>query len=416
MGLTQNDIEMLRAGVPEQFRADPSRTLNATFQGADITALDGAYSADLRSDQDNAADTVAQPNRDIVAERLETERQIQREIMNGDGSRTNLTVQDTAQWASLAQSAAQKEKDKKGGIDITTQIILLNQQIEALQRQIDFYEGENDRLQDEINEIDQLAADIRAGNVDPNDPRLAEYGITPEHLANGTALGKLDDARTDRQKQIADNKAKIDDAKADLADKKDDLDAALAENRANGGSVERNGSQTELDEKYIEMGEKVSHVAELEQRMLTLEDLQQYKSTDEYVSKIDEFIAGADVATLERLVDDPGTNPTVVERIGLHNFYDELSYLNDFKGTPDYQMYVQMAVDDAPESVRDALRKEPDLNEELATALYEPYSDEMDAEEQIETANVESETTKTPQTGSDEPTNHDLASKPPSMG
>ena len=173
MGFTKNDIEMLRAEIPAQYRvsdgnASMGRLLRQDFVRADDAADSGPGGADPRTAQDEIAGAdVAQPNRDMVKERIATEEQIQREIADGTGSITNLTVRDTAQWTSLAQTAAQKEKDKKGGIDITTQLVLLQQQIEALQRQIDFYEGENDRLRDEIDEIDQLAADIRAGRVDP---------------------------------------------------------------------------------------------------------------------------------------------------------------------------------------------------------------------------------------------------------
>jgi hypothetical protein len=155
--------------------------------------------------------------------------------------------------------------------------------------------------------------------------------------------------------------------------------------------------------------------AELELKNLELSDLDQYKGTDQYHTKVDEFIAGASAATIELIANDPASDPALVERIGLHNFYEELSYLEDVKGTPDYQMYVQMAVDDAPESVRDTLRNEPNLSEELATALYQPYSDELDAKEQTQTAAVEPPAAETTAPNTSEP-NREPATTPLSLG
>jgi hypothetical protein len=74
-----------------------------------------------------------------------------------------------------------------------------------------------------------------------------------------------------------------------------------------------------------------------------------------------------------------------------------------------------MAVDDAPESVREALRKEPNLSEELATALYQPYSDELDAKGQTETASVAPKVSEPVEPGSGEP-GQEPAAKPLSLG
>lgn len=395
MGLTQNDIEMLRERVPEQFRADPARTLNPTFRDADNLTDDGGYGASLRAERDEIADAVAQPNRDIVAERIATETQIQREIADGTGSITNIAVQAQKSGGLHSLTEAQK-KEKKGGIDITTQLILLNQQIEALQRQIDFYENENERLQEEINEIDQLAADIKAGRVAPDDPRLDEYGITPHDLANGgiSALEKLDEQRKTREQEIAENQAKIDDAKQEQAgleteakelhaNAKAVAEQTLGENIMKAGEERRSATLSDEQKSEIEDSIRGARTAAdktegLEQRKLTLEDLDQFKGTDEYTAKIDKFIASADPHTLLKILTDPERNPEVEVRIQLKNFKSDLSQLDQFKGSEDYEMYVQMAVDDAPEAVREALRKEPDLDEAIVAALYEPYSDTID--------------------------------------
>ena len=90
--------------------------------------------------------------------------------------------------------------------------------------------------------------------------------------------------------------------------------------------------------------------------------------------------------------------------------------MDEFKGTPDYQMYVQMAVDDAPENIREALRNEPNLSEELTTALYEPYTDELEAEKQTaETANADPITVSAPETTTTEQ-GQDSAAKPFGLG
>ena len=54
------------------------------------------------------AEAVARPNRDMVAERRETEIQMQREIADGSGSIINATVRDAALRASLMETAAGK--------------------------------------------------------------------------------------------------------------------------------------------------------------------------------------------------------------------------------------------------------------------------------------------------------------------
>jgi len=384
MGFTQNDIEMLRERVPEQFRADPARTLNPTFQNADAVADYVDAGVDLRSEQDEIAEAVARPSRDIVAERIETEEQIRREIMNGDGSITSIAVQAQKDGGLQARTEAEKRKDK--GVDVAL-IAMLNDKIAALDLKLDELEGKLDATEQLLNLLD------KGETLDPNNPehkKLMDAAGIPENQREGLTREELLAHQERLQQEWKATQEQKAEAEAQLR-QHTDHDLSDIQERAEANGDTQAVENTDGRNKYLTADERSEGIAlareaidaaekneDVEQRLLTLEDLDQFKGTDEYAAKIDEFIASADVATIERLADDPTTDPTVIERIGLHNFYDELSYLDDFKGTPDYQMYVQMAVDDAPESVRDALRREPDLSEEIQTALYEPYSDELE--------------------------------------
>jgi hypothetical protein len=155
-------------------------------------------------------------------------------------------------------------------------------------------------------------------------------------------------------------------------------------------------SNSERDERLGLSNEAImlaSKTAELEQRKLSLTDLERYKGTDEYIAKIDEFVAGADEHTVGQLFEGEAVDPEIRTRIGLIYLKKELADLDQFKGTPDYQAFVQQGINDAPESVREALRNEPDLSEAVTVALYEPFSDTLDEahslEQPIETAEAD---------------------------
>lgn len=305
----------------------------------------------------------------------------------------------------------------------------LAERANAWGEKIEAWEGERDDLLDDILSPEE---DAYLDGLPDDQREAALREIMREKLEAGEITQAEFDEYERLTKLIAEGKA----AKAELEDIKNDMGDALVKGeapnlskplyddlieryRASGHDIDRENPTIEdaknlLDFLDRETREASSDIEHHETAVLDIVDLEQFKDDPDYHAKIDRFIAGATAATIELIAKDPESDPAVVERIGIHNFYDELSYLDEFKGTPDYQMYVQMAVDDAPESVREALRNEPNLSDELTTALYEPYSDEFDAETQMATAKADSTTTETPETNTAQP--NDPAVKPLGLG
>jgi hypothetical protein len=370
-------------------------------------------------DADDIAEAVARPDRDIVKERIATEVQIQREIADGTGSITSIAVQ--AQRDSGLQARAEAEKkDKKGGIDMTTRLILLNQQIEALDFKIGELESRIDDIEDRIFSPEEQAA----FNALPPEDR---YAAKDQAMRDKVASGEITQAAYYEWKRLQEElkatkqqKAEVEAEHAELSrDADQTTERELSGDIRSAGEAARTATlsedqQASLDTATNEAIAAADKTEGLEQRMLTLEDLEQYKRTDEYTARIDEFIENADPEIIsQELKDNPDSE--ISARIGLRNFYEDLSFLDEYKGTDDYQMYVQMAVDDAPESVREALRNEPNLNEELTTALYKPYSDETDAEQRSTSASPKRETDEPSGQSTTDP-NPDLAAKPMGLG
>lgn len=243
MGLTKNDIEMLRAEIPAQYRAGEGNASVGRLLRQDFVRADDGGDSDLgmdnpHADKNDIAATVAQPNRDIVAERMETERQIQREIMNGDGSVTSIAVQAQKDSGLTARAEAEKRREK-GGIDITTQLILLNQQIAELDLLIDDLQDQIAKLDANIDALQQALDSGDFGGeaaqkaiddynkahpdnpVDPNDPDAARNAVQ-------WAQRKDQDRRDDLQTRLDDTRAK----RANVVRNRDDLEAEIADKKA----------------------------------------------------------------------------------------------------------------------------------------------------------------------------------------
>jgi hypothetical protein len=148
-------------------------------------------------DADDIAEAVARPDRDIVKERIATEVQIQREIADGTGSITSIAVQ--AQRDSGLQARAEAEKkDKNRGIDITTQLIMLQQQAEQLQ-------AEMGAIEEEVFSKEELAY---LNGLPPEQRRDAAKDILDRKLANGEITPDQHRRWMDKDREIRDNAAK----------------------------------------------------------------------------------------------------------------------------------------------------------------------------------------------------------------
>lgn len=117
---------------------------------------------------------------------------------------------------------------------------------------------------------------------------------------------------------------------------------------------------------------------DLESYKLELMNLEESKGQPDYIAQIDDFVADAGALTLDRILEYSGADDLLKTRIRLFQLKSELADLEEFKDTPDYSAYVQLAISEAPNEVRQALQNEQNLNDEIATALYESFSDTLD--------------------------------------
>tara|TARA_R110001592_G_scaffold338233_1_gene625189 strand:- start:10812 stop:12044 length:1233 start_codon:yes stop_codon:yes gene_type:complete len=156
----------------------------------------------------------------------------------------------------------------------------------------------------------------------------------------------------------------------------------LAENLSNETAAQNIQDKADVGADLLSVAEKLVEKTgereQLEQQKLTLEDLEHFKGTEDYVRQIDAFVSDAGPLTLDRILEDSGVNDLLKTRINLFQLKGELADLEEFKGTTDYPAYVQLAISEAPSEVRQALRNEQNLNDEVAAALYESFSDTLD--------------------------------------
>lgn len=274
-----------------------------------------------------------------------------------------------AQELKEREAAKAREKDR----DRSLYLAALQAQIDALNKQIAEYD---DRIKD-FEDRHLTAAEKAAIGLLPKDQQRA---ATDAAFRQKVANGGMTQEQYDEWKHLQDARAE---AKADLAGKQADLGAEVSRLRAAGQSVEIEAPSGHLDAQYSELADQASKVGKMELRTMTLEGLASYNGSDR-VQKIDEFIANLDEATLGKLAEDKDTNPDIRTRIGLFALKSQISSLDEFKETPDYQEYVSQIIKDATEDVRDALRKESDLTEAETAALYPSFSDTLDAQEHVE--------------------------------
>lgn len=276
-------------------------------------------------------------------------------------------------------------EDKKRKARDAEYMMLLQAQIADLEKRLGDLYNERDRLMDRYLSPEERAA---VAALPPEKQTDAIKQLMRDKLANGQLTpAEYEQWQTDWDR----NEREIRDTKAEIDGKRSELNAGVDRLKQQGEILTIDAKPHTLDVRYSEIAALEKKAGNLEGQKLALGDLENYHGPDR-VKMIDEFIAGASATTLELIAQNSESNPVIASRIGLHNFYEELSSLDSFKGTPDYQMYVQIAVDDAPDSVRELLRTETHLSEELATALYKPYSDELDEKPGVETKSAESPT------------------------
>ena len=439
MGYSHKEIEDKRGAVPPKFRANPADAVTPTFDATAATRDADARRAEI------AAATAKIRHEDEVDEigwKIEDEARIKVEgetvILQGpatEAERRNATARAYSQANTTAQldekgagwsgrigvtglseqdrkvHARAEEKRKADRSRNELLMAALQAQIDDLGRQIAWHNREIDRLTNEITDLQKLSGLITSGEFDPNNPAHAalrdEAGITQAEIDDGTALEHIQEGIDDRRDEIQAHEEKRDEAqelKDDLSHIRDDiksgrdvdytaqeLDDLIKQFRSTGQNFDRNNPTPEqtdelryfIHKKMEGLSREVEHH---ERKILTLEDLAQYKGTALYQSKVDEFLTDSDPEIITKIANDPAADEILRNRAGVADLKRQIESLEQFKETPDYATYLKMAIEDVPAEVRASLRNEPDLSEELTAALYQPFSDTLDAQTETATA------------------------------
>ncbi|NQW11390.1 MAG: hypothetical protein HQ481_16110 [Alphaproteobacteria bacterium] len=334
--------------IPPEFKPDPNASLTGEF---------GTEAAQPKTEQDRRNDALR-----ALGDKDNSER-----LLSGAGALAGTVRDDMNGKASDRAKRQAAEEKRKERYETAMYLAMLQQQIDDLNRQIADYDRRIADIEDRVFTpeeramLDTLPADQRREKADAiMQQRLADKKVTQ---AEYDEWKRLQEARTE--------------AKADLAEKQAELSAGTAKLHAAGGSVEIEGPKSQLDTQYTNLANQASKVGELEQRTMTLEGLTSYRGSDRN-QRIDELVASLDEVTLDGLKVDSQVGDDVKVRIGILESKRLISSLDEFKGTPDYQLYVTQVINDLPKPVQDALRNESDLNAEITAALYEPFSDTLD--------------------------------------
>lgn len=379
MGIT-DEAARLRENVPEEFQVS-----------ANASALTGAFPSLLAQnpyadaisldDPQSENPSLTEQEKRNRAATLKGEELNENRLAENAGIRAG-RIEITGLGNQEKEQARARDKAKADADARMQQLLALQAQIEALEIQIGNLEdalgylartGDVDGTM-EMPGVDDAIKDweARTGKkFDPNDPN-----------AKVILKGIIEDDIKAKKEQKQEMEAKVSDQIADREQEQGGRAVTVEEASADTGTL----SEIET------LVETTGDTETLERNLLALEDLAQFKGTSAYAEKIDEFIENAAAKTLTAISDDPTSDPELVARIDLHNFYEELSYLDEFKGTPDYQSYVKMAVDETSDAVRQALRNEQNLSEDLTVALYTPYSDELDNKNEVAAADGETAT------------------------
>lgn len=260
--------------------------------------------------------------------------------------------------AADAGAESQKNKEKRHREDLA--YLMLLQELDDLNTRI----GE---LDDRINDFEGryfTTGELTQFNALPENER---YAAKDQALRERVENGELSHAEYEQWKEW---NAELAEKKQELQDKQNDLSAKVADRSRSGQVISIKDVNHELVDQFASGVQTASAVGDVENRILSFEDLEQYKGRPEYTERADEFIAGADERTVSALYNDPSTDADIKVRIGLAYLKSELAEWEEFKGTPDYTAYLEVSISNASEPVRKALAMEADLAPEVKSLLH----------------------------------------------
>lgn len=413
MGFTQEEISDIRSAIPAQYRADPSGA--AAFLNLFSNNATDDHRSQINEATNDAKSFAAQDIERIeidgkvaIAQGPMSEREIAatKAVMAGEkfnedrlGIEAGINTRDGMLGSNLKsrQMRIAQGQDRAKADARMQQLLALQAQLEELNFQIGQLEdalGYLTRTGDVEGTMEkpgvQSAIDAwekRTGRkFDPNDPDAAN--ILKGIIEDDIKAKKEQKAEAEQKAQILNDDI---DEKRELKAATDAKFAELSESR----SV-RDGdlSETQYDqrEKVIDEAKQAASKAEdLEERLVELID----KGQTGHIDEVNKLLSEAEEDVLSEVVNNPDKYPEISTRVALAALKEQLSYLDGYKGTPEYQQFVEIALSTVSDEVKEALRNEPDLDEELVAALYEPYSDELEAKGKTEPQGApENETTK----------------------
>ena len=188
-----SEIEEKREKVPEKFRANPANALTDTFD-------------DKRADE-----PTEQERRNAALRTLSEADSVEREADRA-GVLAGRAREGMYNNAAAEQAQKRAEKARKERAETAMYLAMLQDQINDLNDQIKWHTDEIERLESEVDELDDLAGKIKNGTLDPNDSDdaaiMAKYGIQPDDLDDGgaAALKKIQAGKDTRQTQIDQHK------------------------------------------------------------------------------------------------------------------------------------------------------------------------------------------------------------------
>ncbi|MEQ8602864.1 MAG: hypothetical protein RIB45_06065 [Marivibrio sp.] len=253
-------------------------------------------------------------------------------------------------------------------------------QIDDLNDQIAFHDSEIERLNEELNEIDELLEKIENGTLDPDDPGdaalMKKYGITEQDIENGDAGQKLRTARDDREKQIDWHEGQRAKAETERDEKLQNLNDDVNRRVEKGETIDPQDSSHPLVRKMLEAIESSSEITYHDTQLLRLKDLEQFEGDPDYIDKIDAFLRDADEATLADMRQDETLDPTIAERVAVHQFGEMYDRIQSLKGTDNYDRALHGILGRIDSQTRNALVNDEEAPEDVIAAIYETLDEE----------------------------------------
>lgn len=151
----------------------------------------------------------------------------------------------------------------------------------------------------------------------------------------------------------------------------------LAENLSNETAAQNIQDKADVGADLLSVAEKLVEKTgereQLEQRKLTLEDLDRYKGTPEYIEKIDNFLDAADKKTLAELYRRTDLSPEISERVAVHRFNSMYERIQSLKGTDKYERALEGILGRTKDVTKQALIADEETPEDIIAAIYKVH-------------------------------------------